>query len=65
LVTSSACALRTTKFSICGFTSSNFGGCLVRLSSTLMTCQPNWVLTGSEICPESSLKAASENYGTI
>src|SRR5262249_48866943 len=42
----SLCALRARKVSIWSFTWSNSGGCLARLSSTLMMCQPNCVLTG-------------------
>ena len=38
---------------------------MVRTPSTLMMCQPNCVLTGSEISPSFSLKAASENSGTM
>ena len=38
---------------------------LCRFSSTLIICQPNCVFTGSDICPASNLKAASENSGTI
>src|SRR5262249_39373324 len=65
LVTRSTCALRTTYVSSWSFTLSNSGGCFLRLSSTLSTCQPNCVLTGSEILPLSSLKATVENSGTI
>src|SRR3569832_3026871 len=65
LVTRSACALRVTYCSICGFTSSKDGAGFLRLSSTLMTCQPNCVCTGSEIWPLSSLKATSANSGTF
>src|SRR5262245_36101027 len=65
LVTKSTCALRDANCSISPRTLSNGGGSRVRLSSTLSTCQPNWVLIGPDSCPFSSLNATSENSGTI
>ena len=48
------------------FTSSKGGGAVSRLSSRMITCQPNWVSTGVLVyCPFSSPAAAAENGATI
>ena len=65
LPTNSFCALRVRNASIWSFTRSKSGTGLLRLSSTLMTCQPNWLFTGFETWPGYILNATSENSGTI
>ena len=48
------------------FTSSNGGGAVARDSSSLITCQPNWLCTGSSVSwPGCSAATASANGLTI
>ncbi len=64
-VTSAVTISRATSWRSCGAVSSKEGSTL-RLSTTWMTCQPNWVLTGAlEMSPLAIANAASPNSGTI
>ena len=57
--------MRVRYCSTCSFISSKGGTDFTRFSSSLMTCQPNWLFTGSETSPGASLKAVSAKGCTM